>query len=147
MKKSIMIFNDTLEILQLFADILTPEGYTVSLQTFTDQDIDVVRSINPTLVIADCAPFTGEKNGWQLVQKLRMSRDTENVPALICSTSIELIRDLEGRLTEKGVIALPKPFTPDELLRAVDRLIGKAETPGMGVISDATLNVPPLRAE
>ncbi len=29
-----MVFNDTLEIQQLFADILGPEGYTVSLHTF-----------------------------------------------------------------------------------------------------------------
>ncbi len=143
MKKSIMIFNDTLEILQLFADILTPQGYTVSLRTFTDQDVNAVCSASPTMVIADCAPYVGEKNGWQLVQKLRMSRDTENVPVLICSTSIEMIRDIEGRLTEKGVVALPKPFTPDELLRAIERLIGKADEPGLGTISDTTLKLPP----
>ncbi len=146
MKKSIMIFNDTLEILQLFADILTPEGYSVSLRTFTDQDIDAVKSVGPTLVIADCAPFAGEKTGWQLMQKLRMSRDTENVPVLLCSTSLDLIRELEGLLTEKRVIALPKPFTPDELLAAVERLIGKPDAAGLGPISDATLDAPPQAA-
>lgn len=142
MTKYIMVFNDTAEIQQLFADILTLEGYHVSLHTFTDQDVDVVRANKPALVIADCAPVSGEKNGWQLVQKLRMSRDTHDIPVVICSTSHDLIREIEGRLTEKGVIAVPKPFSPDELLIAVERMIGKADSEGLGPLADSTINTP-----
>ncbi len=137
-----MIFNDTLEIQQLFADILSPQGYSVSLHSFGDQDLDVIRHRKPTLVVADCAPFAGEKAGWQLVQKLRMSRDTEKLPVIICSTSLDQIRELEGWLTEKGIIALPKPFSPDELLHAVEQLIGDPNSPGLGPIADSTLNAP-----
>ncbi len=135
-----------MEIQQLFADILTPEGYTVTLHTFSDQDVNTVRNNKPTLVVADCAPIGGEKTGWQLVQKLRMSKDTADIPIVICSTSLDLIREIEGRLTEKGVVAVPKPFTPDELLRAVEQMIGKAGAPGLGPITDETLGSAPQAA-
>ncbi len=120
MDKMIMVINDTAEIQQLFEDILTDAGYRVRVKSYGTQDLEQVQEERPDLVVADCAPLAGEKQGWQFVQKMKMSRATEDIPIVICSTSLDLIHQIEGWLTQKGILALPKPFTRDELLRAVE---------------------------
>lgn len=129
MSKTIVVFNDTLEIQELFHDLLTDAGYEVTVRGFGTQDMLVVRDLKPDLVIADCVPVDGEKAGWQLVQKMKMTPETEHIPIIICSTSLRLIHELEGWLKGKDVVAIPKPFDTRDLLAAVKEQIGKAEVP------------------
>ncbi len=141
MTKHIMVFNDTQEIQELFNLILSDEGYRVTVHSYGTQDLEIVRRLKPDLLIADCPPLEREIQGWQLIQKLRMSRDTQALPIVICSTSLNLIRDNQGWLTSKKILALPKPFTADELIEQVRLQIGKANSPGLGPmasISDVT---------
>src|ERR687885_63252 len=119
MPKHIMVFNDTQEILDLFNEILAAEGYEVQLYSFNTQELEAVRRVQPDLVIADCPPLTREERGWQLIQKMRMSPDTERIPIIIATTNLSAIEDTEGWLTTKGILALAKPFTVDELMQAV----------------------------
>jgi CheY-like chemotaxis protein len=126
-----MVLNDTQEILELFQDILTGEGYSVSLHAYSTRDLDDVKRVRPTLIISDHPP-TREDQGWQFLQKLKMSRETEHIPLLVCTTNTKLVRDNEGWLLSKGVVVIPKPFNIDELLSAVEQMIGKADEPDLG---------------
>lgn len=127
MSKTIVVFNDTQEIQELFHDILTDAGYHVLVRGFGTQDMLVVRDLKPNLVIADCVPLEGEKAGWQLVQKMKMTAETEHIPIIICSTSLRMIHELEGWLKGKDVVAIPKPFDTNDLLAAVEQQVGKPE--------------------
>lgn len=127
MSKTIVVFNDTLEIQELFHDLLTDAGYEVLVRGFGTQDMLVVRDLKPDLVIADCVPLEGEKAGWQLIQKMKMTAETEHIPIIICSTSLRLIHELEGWLKGKDVVAIPKPFDTNDLLAAVEQQIGRPE--------------------
>ena len=80
-----MVINDTQEILELFHDILTGEGYSVSSHAYSTRDLDDVKRIGPTLIISDHPPMR-EDQGSQLLQKLKMNRDTATIPLIICTT-------------------------------------------------------------
>ncbi len=121
-----MVFNDTEEILELFKELLTGEGYRVTLHGYGTRDLDNVRHGKPDLIIADCAPLDREVQGWQLIQKLKMSRETDHIPIVLCSTNLKALRETEGWLPSKGIVAIPKPFTLDELRDAVELQIGRA---------------------
>jgi CheY-like chemotaxis protein len=124
-----MVFNDTQEILQLFEQILAGEGYQVSLHSYDMLNLQVVQQIKPDLVISDHPPeVRKEKRGWQLVQALRMSRETAELPVIICTTDVKQAEESEGHLASKGMLVLSKPFDIDELLQAVEDLIGKADS-------------------
>jgi DNA-binding response OmpR family regulator len=125
----ILVMNDTQEILELFTEILTEEGYQVTTYSYSTQELDIVRQVRPDLIIADFPPVVREEHGWQFVQKLKMSRDTAHIPLIICTTNIRAVRDTEGWLAAKGVLIVPKPFEIDELLQAVKTQLGKANTP------------------
>jgi len=124
MSKRIMVIDDTQEILELFELILTDAGYTVTLHSYSTRDLEEVKRIMPDLIISDHVPFKGQQ-GWQFLQKLKMLRETAEIPVIVCTTSSELLRENEGWLKGKGVAVVPKPFNVDELLNAVEMAIGK----------------------
>jgi DNA-binding NtrC family response regulator len=117
--KHIMVINDTQEILDLFREILQGEGgYEVTLCGMKPHMIEDIKEVKPDLVISDHV-FGEEKFGWQLVQRLKMDRETANIPIIICSAAVKEVREMEGFLTEKNIGILLKPFDVDELLDLV----------------------------
>lgn len=117
--RHILVVNDTQEILDLFRDILEEEGYRVSVSTFTFRDLDEIIDLRPDLIILDFM-IGGEDYGWQLLQKTKMHRATANIPIIVCTAAVQLVRQLEGHLKEKSVGIVIKPFDIDDLLREID---------------------------
>ncbi len=118
-QRHILVVNDTVEILGLFREILEEEGYRVSLYSFAFRDLDEIKENRPDLIILDFI-IGGEDHGWQLLQKLKMDRETATIPIIVCTAAVRLVRDLEGHLKEKGVGVVLKPFDIDDLLREID---------------------------
>lgn len=137
MAQRIMVINDTQEILELFDDLLSGEGYTVSLHSYSTRDLQEVREIMPDLIISDHPPFL-EENGWQFLQKLKMDRATEYIPVILCTTSLKWLRSNvdEAWLTAKRIVVLPKPFNIDELLDTVRTAFERFD------VHDAKANAP-----
>ncbi len=118
----IMVVNDSREILELFEEILTEEGYEVDLYSYGLHDLIEIKASAPDLIILDY--LIGEEGfGWQLLQKLKMDRDTEHLPVIVCSAAVKQLRELETWLTEKGVGVVFKPFNIDDLLLAVRKMM------------------------
>jgi DNA-binding response OmpR family regulator len=120
----IMVFNDTKEILELFEMILCDEGYEVSLFSYTVDEIRLIQEQKPDLLILDYT-VGRERNGWQLLQKIKMVRATASIPVLICTTSYKLAEEIEGYLAAKKVTIVRKPFDVDELVYAVKDALGE----------------------
>lgn len=118
MSARILVVNDTQEILELFDELLTEEGYEVVLYSFAIQDLDEIDRIKPDLIILDYI-FGTEKQGWQLLQKLKMRRSTNTIPVIVCTAATREVREIEGFLMAKNVQLVPKPFDIDDLLAAV----------------------------
>lgn len=117
-QRHIVVVNDTQEILDLFRDILEEEGYRVSLYSYAFKDIADIAALQPDLVILDFV-IGGEAHGWQLLQKMKMTRQTKDIPVIVCTAALQLVRELEGHLKTKNVGVVLKPFDIDELLDAV----------------------------
>jgi DNA-binding response OmpR family regulator len=124
-KQRVMVVNDTQEILHLFQDVLEDEGFEVVLYSYAIRDLDEFRRVNPDLVILDFL-MGGEAQGWQLLQKMKMSRLTENIPVIVCTAAIQMARELEGHLTTKNVGLVLKPFDIDDLLDAIRTALANA---------------------
>jgi CheY-like chemotaxis protein len=119
-RKRILVFNDTQEILELFKLILEDEGgYEVILDSFRPQMMEIIKELEPDLIISDHV-FGEEKIGWQLVQRLKMDRETATIPVVVCSGAVHELKEIEGHLMAKGIGVLYKPFDVDELLSLVE---------------------------
>lgn len=118
----ILVVNDTQEILDLFREILEEDGFRVSLSAFAINDLGSILELTPDLVILDFL-MGGEEAGWQLLQKMKMDRRTADIPVIVCTAALGLVRDLEAHLRAKNVGIVLKPFDIDELLSEVHKLV------------------------
>lgn len=128
MTKHILVINDTQEILELFRDILESEGYQVTLQSFSLREVETLRQIKCDLIILDYI-IGAEDDGWQTLQKLKMSSDLARTPVIICVAASQRVKEMEGRLTEKGIMIVLKPFDIADLLGAVEAMATRITAP------------------
>jgi CheY-like chemotaxis protein len=120
----VLVVNDTQEILDLFREILEEEGYDVVLSSYGFQEVAGIQEIDPDLAILDFI-MGGEEQGWQLLQKIKMNRETRDLPIIVCTGAIRLAKELEGHLTAKGVGLVLKPFDIDDLLVEVGKSLSR----------------------
>lgn len=118
----ILVVNDTQEILDLFREILEDDGYRVSLSAFAIHNLEPIIEMAPDLVILDFL-MGGEELGWQLLQKMKMDRRTADIPVIVCTAALSLVRELEAHLRSKNVGIVLKPFDIDDLLAEVHKSI------------------------
>lgn len=123
-RKRVVVINDTKEILELFRDVLEGEmGHEVILMSFAPDELDRILEAKPDLVVIDFVIGEREMEGWQLLQKMRMHRDTAAIPIVACTAAIRQVRESEAYLLEQGIEVVLKPFTIDQLEGAVRRAL------------------------
>jgi CheY-like chemotaxis protein len=125
--KRVLIANDTQEILELFKDILEEMGFETVLISFAPREMDQVRAAKPDIIILDLIFGGRELAGWQLLQKIRMDRELERVPVILCSAAVRDVAEQQGYLTEQGVLIVLKPFTVTQLEEALVRAVQMAD--------------------
>jgi CheY-like chemotaxis protein len=128
--KHILVVNDTEEIVELFRDIIEGMGHRVSAMTFAPEDLEKVRKAAPDLAILDLL-IGAEGQGWQLVQKMRMSPDTADIPIIVCTAAVATVREQEGWLLQNGVKVVLKPFNVDDLELAITKAFKLPDLLGM----------------
>jgi CheY-like chemotaxis protein len=122
--KHILVVNDTEEVIELFREIIEGMGHRMSALSFAPDDLARITRVEPDLVILDLVFNTStEGQGWQLLQKLRMTKETERLPVILCSAATDQVREQEGWLTAKGVKIVMKPFTVDDLELAISKAL------------------------
>ena len=125
--KHVLVVNDTEEILDLFRAILEELGHRVTAWSFSPDDLSKVTEIHPDLVILDLLMGPTELQGWALLQKMRMSPATEDIPVIVCSAATNWVREQEGWLAAQAVKVVLKPFKVNDLERAVGEAFGLTE--------------------
>ncbi|HEX8596983.1 MAG TPA: response regulator [Chloroflexia bacterium] len=125
MPKHILIVNDAEDLRELMRDILHGEGgYKVIEGTYKPgmSIFEWVEELKPDLIIADVM-FDQEPLGFELVDTLKLNPATAHIPVILCSGAITALRERQAYLGEKGVGVLYKPFSVEELLRAVKQML------------------------
>ncbi len=123
----VLVINDTPEILALFRDLLEEQGYRVTVDQFAGDVGDKLRDIaqaGPDLIVLDFI-IGGEPIGWQLLQALRMDRQTAGIPVVVCTAARKLVEELEGHLDQLAIGVVLKPFDIDHLLEEVARALAR----------------------
>ncbi|MCC6177079.1 MAG: response regulator [Chloroflexi bacterium] len=121
---TIVVVDDTPEVLELVTIILEDEGYhVVACQDGTQAEATIFR-VRPDLVILDLRiAGVGE---WQILDAIKANERTRQIPVIICSGAVRELQEAEGRLRSQGCDILSKPFEIDDLLSMVKRHVGTA---------------------
>ena len=119
----ILVVNDTEEILDLFRDIVEGLGHRMTAWSFSPDDLAKVTEIKPDLIVLDIMLGPTELQGWALLQKVRMSRETEDIPVVVCTAATNWVREQEGWLAANAVKVVLKPFKIEHLEHAIEQAL------------------------
>lgn len=122
MSTRIMVINDDQDILELYAALLTEEGYEVITSKLAFEHPAAVELLRPDLVMLDLK-FGTQLEGWKMMQKLRLYRPTAELPIIVCTAALREAREQEDHLRSEGIGIVYKPFAIEHLLLAVRQML------------------------
>jgi len=138
--KRVLVVNDTEEILELFEELLGELGFEVVVMSYAPRELDRIRAVKPDIVILDFIFGGRGVEGWQLLQKIRMDRELERLPVIVCTAAVQEVLEQQGYLAEQGVAIVFKPFNVDQLEDAVERAVELLEDGAVQLARHAVLD-------
>jgi CheY-like chemotaxis protein len=118
----ILVINSSLDILNLFHEILDGQGYEVELSNYTFEGIYTIERLQPDLVILDFER-EGKPEEWQLLKMIKMREATAKIPLIICMAPLHIFLDKEEYFQRKNIHLLFAPVERDEILIAVRQML------------------------
>lgn len=118
--KTVLVVEDDPWIRSLMADLLTGEGYSVVQAADGKAGMDLAEEHNPDVILLDLA--MPEKSGLDVLQELKSSRPTSDIPVIVVSAYAMLMMGSDARRAD-GVIQ--KPFDLADLLAQVEQATEK----------------------
>ncbi len=126
MRHKILIIEDDATMQKLLQTYLEFEGYEVILPLKDDeleQTLEIVRHEKPDIVLADV--YMHKFTGFDLLGAIREDEEIKNVGVIVSSGA-----DFSERCQEEEADCFVlKPYMPDELIKAIQRVIAKRASP------------------
>jgi len=116
MKKKVVLIQDNEDILDIMGQVLDEEGFAVT-PSLTTEPIEKIDKIEPDVVVID-DHIKGNKKGSKVIQELKSDPETEEVPAVLTSTSNKLPQQAEECKADDYI---QKPFDLDHMVDVVKK--------------------------
>lgn len=121
--KRILCIEDEPEMIDLIRLILSRRGFEVSGATGGTEGLAQVRKLLPDLVLLDL--MMPDMDGWEVYQQMKADEKTRRIPVIVVTAKAQSIDKVLGLHIAKVDDYISKPFSPQELLASVDRVLGK----------------------
>ncbi|MFZ5563226.1 MAG: response regulator [Thermodesulfobacteriota bacterium] len=118
---NILVVDDEGIVLESCNRVLRPEGFSVQLAASADEALAIIEGQPPALLIIDVKMPVHD--GLYIMKEL--NRRQLRVPVILMS-GFSTRETIEESYKMGAMMFLAKPFTPDELLGAVRRVIEEA---------------------
>ncbi len=116
MDKKIVLIQDNEETLNIMDEVLKDEGFDV-VPSLTTEPIDKLDEIEPDVLIVD-DHIKGKKTGSEVIAELKSDPETEDLSAILTSTSYDLSKTAENCNADDYI---EKPFDIDHLIDVVNK--------------------------
>jgi two-component system, chemotaxis family, response regulator PixH len=117
----VLVVEDTAAQMDLIKLYLSQGGYSVLTANNAKDGLALLTSEKPDVVITDVV-MEG-MNGFELCRAIKKNPETEKVPVIACTSRNTDLDRMWGM--KQGVDAyIGKPFTSEELVRAVKSVVG-----------------------
>jgi two-component system, chemotaxis family, response regulator PixH len=117
---TILVVDDTLSELELMTRYLKEGGFSVIAATDAKDAMAKAIDNKPDVIVADVV-MPG-MSGFELCRNLKKNEVTQKTPVVICTSKNQELDRLWG-LKQGADVYITKPFTQDELLRAVKSVV------------------------
>ncbi len=124
----ILCIDDEKEIIDLIRLILGRKGYEVEGAIGGEAGLAKARSWKPDLVLLDL--MMPDMDGWEFFHRLRADEALAKVPVVVVTARAQSIDRVLGLHVARVNDYISKPFTPQELVESVERVLASRRTTG-----------------
>ncbi len=117
MAATILVLEDDAALRELLCEVLEDEGHHVVTATTLPSLLNQMPP-TPDLLISDML-FDLKPLGLEAISAVRTSAQ-RSLPAILCTAATTLLDRYQEQINCLGAVVLPKPFTIDGLLNAVN---------------------------
>jgi two-component system, OmpR family, response regulator VicR len=125
--KRLVYIEDEVEMIDLVRLILGRRGYEVIGANGGTEGLDVVRRELPDLVLLDL--MMPDLDGWEVFQQMKAEEATRKIPVVVVTAKAQTIDRVLGLHIAKVDDYISKPFSPQELIHSVEKVLEKSRAP------------------
>ncbi len=124
--KRILCVEDDPEMIDLIRLILGRRGFEVIGAAGGQAGLQAIRQQLPDLVLLDL--MMPDMDGWEVYQQMKADEKTRSIPVIVVTAKAQSIDKVLGLHIARVDDYIVKPFSPQELLHSVEKVLGR--TPG-----------------
>lgn len=121
--KSILCIEDEAEMIDLMRLILGRRGYDVRGAISGMEGLKMIREHSPDLILLDL--MMPEMDGWEVYQQIKADEKMRGTPVIVVTAKAQSIDRVLGLHIAKVDDYIAKPFSPQELLNSVEKVLNK----------------------
>lgn len=119
----ILCIEDEPDMIDLIRLILRRKGYEILGANSGPEALALLERERVDLILLDL--MMPEMDGWEVYQRLRANDKTADIPVIVVTAKSQNIDRVLGLHIAKVDDYITKPFTPQELIQAVERVLGE----------------------
>jgi DNA-binding response OmpR family regulator len=125
--KRVVYVEDEPEMIDLVRLILGRKGFEVIGANGGREGLATIRQQLPDLVLLDL--MMPDMDGWDVYQQMKSEEKTRNIPVIVVTAKAQNIDKVLGLHIAKVDDYIAKPFSPQELVESVEKVLSKREPP------------------
>jgi two-component system response regulator VicR len=123
--RKVVCVEDEPEMIDLIQLILNRKGFEVIGANGGIKGLEAIRKVKPDLVLLDL--MMPEMDGWQVYQQLKADESTAEIPVIVVTAKAQNIDKVLGLHIAKVDDYISKPFSLQELVDRVDKVLKQRE--------------------
>lgn len=122
--KCILCVEDEPEMIDLIRLILGRRGFEVKGATGGVEGLKMIRDEKPDLILLDL--MMPDMDGWEVYQQIKADEKTKGIPVIVVTAKAQSIDKVLGLHIAKVDDYIAKPFSPQDLLNSVEKVLQKS---------------------
>ena len=122
-KRTILIVDDEVNLVQMVTDILEAEDYKVLPAYNADECLAALKKNKVDLILLDL--MMPKVDGWMLHRKLKESKEFSEIPIIILTAKTDALDKNIGLEIAKVSGYVTKPFVPQDLVNKIHEILRK----------------------
>lgn len=126
MKETLKIavyIEDEPEMIDLVRLILARQRFEIIGADGGREGLDAVRKYKPEVILLDL--MMPDMDGWEVYHQLKASEETKKIPVIVITAKAQNIDKVLALQIAKVDDYISKPFTPQELISSLHKLLGE----------------------
>ena len=119
----VLVVNDDDNALDMYEEVLMALGHEPVTKETMASGPETVRDVGAEALVVDLQRPDEDDYGMRIIEDLRADDEMRAIPIVLCTGAADVVQSVRPRLDALGVPIVVKPFSLDELERALARAL------------------------